>query len=218
MKKTQNIHLFDSEMNYPMADGNNYIPSVSYVKTWNYAVNIVESMEELSEALEMGGNIKLACDLEMSSAMVISKSVHMDLNGKSVKSEGDAFEVVAGGELVITGNGVVEAGMNPGGNVAVWANGGIVIIENGSFSVGTDPNGNTNDCLYAKGGTIVVNGGNFKNSGEYNPSMGGVVVNAHNSIENSLVIVNGGEFEAPEGGVVVEQADLDNGRVIWKKA
>ena len=119
---------------------------------------------------------------------------------------------------IIGGNGVVEAGMNPGGNVAVWANGGIVIIENGSFSVGTDPNGNTNDCLYAKGGTIVVNGGNFKNSGEYNPSMGGVVVNAHNSIENSLVIVNGGEFEAPEGGVVVEQADLDNGRVIWKKA
>ena len=217
--KNQDIHLYDCEMNYPSADGgnNNYIPSVSYTKSWEYNEEVVNNVEDLMAALELGGNIRLEADLELDEAIKVSNSVTIILNGKTIKSSGDGFEVVKGGELVISGDGEINAGLVPGSNCAIWANGGYVVVQGGSFSVGTDSKGCTNDCVYAKGGTIIINGGTFKNSGKYDPNSGGVIINSHNSIENSKVIVYNGEFIPTEGGIIVEKEDLNSGRVIWKK-
>lgn len=139
------------------------------------------------------------------------KKITLDLNGKTIKSAGDAIVVSTGYELTITGNGIVIAGTTKAANVAVWADGGNVIIENGTFTVGVDANNKCNDCIYAKGGTITINGGSFSHEGK-DISQGGAVVNAHNSITNSKVIVNGGEFS---GFQVKEEADVNANRVEW---
>ncbi|MBR5842432.1 MAG: hypothetical protein IKY64_07515 [Bacteroidaceae bacterium] len=166
-------------------------------------------LAELMAAIAEGGDVTLAADVELSEALTISKDVVLNLNGKKVTSAGDAFEVTQG-TLTITGNGTVEAGEG-GAFVAVWANGGNVVIENGSFSVGTDAEGKCNDCIYAKGGTITINGGTYTHSGT-DSTKGGAVVNAHNTLANSKVIVNGGTFT---GYQIYETADRTEGRVEW---
>lgn len=165
-------------------------------------------IQEIADA-EAGATVTLKGDVELSEALTISKDVVLNLNGKKVTSAGDAFEVTQG-TLTITGNGTVEAGEG-GAFVAVWANGGNVVIENGSFSVGTDAEGKCNDCIYAKGGTITINGGTYTHSGT-DSTKGGAVVNAHNTVANSKVIVNGGTFT---GHQIKEEGDITAGRVVW---
>ncbi len=178
-------------------------------------VNVAE--EELRTAINAatpGSTITLHNDVESQSAIVVNKDLTIDMNGCTLASAGDGFEVTAG-TLTICGGGKVQAGSG-GQYVAVWANGGNVILnDEGTYSVGADENGNTNDCIYAKGGSITINGGIFSNEGTYNTSKGGVVVNAHNTIANSKVVVNAGTFNPADGCVAFEKGDLDAGRLEW---
>lgn len=169
-----------------------------------YSEVTVGSVAELQAALAEGRS-----PIALTEAIEFTEDVTLDLNGCTITSEGDALEVTAG-TLTITGNGTVKAGSGDA-YVAVWANGGNVVIENGTFSVGTDANGKCNDCIYAKGGTITINGGTYSHAGT-DSSDGGAVVNAHNTIPNSYVIVNGGTFS---GHQVKETGDVADGRVEW---
>ena len=59
--------------------------------------------------------------------------------------------------------------------------------------------------------TITINGGTYSHAGT-DSSDGGAVVNAHNTIADSKVIVNGGTFS---GHQVKETGDVADGRVEW---
>lgn len=191
------------------------LPSTADLPDGVTVVNVAE--EELRVAINAaspGSTITLHNDVESQSAIVISKDLTIDMNGRTLTSAGDGFEVTSG-TLTICGGGEVQAGSG-GQYVAIWANGGNVIInDEGRFSVGADANGNTNDCIYAKGGSITINGGIFSNEGTYNTSKGGVVINAHNTIANSKVVVNAGTFNPANGCVAFEKGDLDAGRLEW---
>ena len=178
-------------------------------------INVAEAeLRAAIDAATPGSTVTLHNDVEVESAIVVSKDLTIDMNGHTLTSAGDGFEVTAG-SLTISGGGMVQAGSG-GQWVAVWANGGNVIInDEGTFSVGADANGNTNDCIYAKGGTITINGGIFSNEGTYDASKGGVVINAHNSVTNSKVIVNAGTFNPANGCVAFETSDLNAGRLEW---
>ena len=160
--------------------------------------------------------MKLGADIQVSSAVLVTKTLTVDLNGKTLTSAGDGFEVTAG-TLTLTGNGTVNAGTTGGQWVAVWANGGNAIIENGTYSVVADRENTTNDCIYAKGGQITINGGTFSNVGTYVPGNGGVVINAHNTVANSKVVINGGTFNPAEGCVPYEDDDVKEGRIELNK-
>lgn len=178
-------------------------------------MNVAEkAFRDAIEAASAGSTVTLHNDVELASAIVINKDLTIDMNGCTLASAGDGFEVTAG-TLTISGGGMVQAGSG-GQYVAVWANGGNVILnDEGTYSVGADANGYTNDCIYAKGGSITINGGIFSNEGTYNSSKGGVVVNAHNTIANSKVVVNAGTFYPADGCVAFENGDLDAGRLEW---
>ena len=174
---------------------------------------VVVNESELKSAVEAGYNVKLGAGFAISSAVVVDKTLTIDMNGKTLTFAGDGFEVTAG-TLTIKGNGTMNAGTKGDSWVAVWANGGNAVIENGTFSVVEGKDDSTNDCIYAKGGTITINGGTFSNNGTYYPSMGGVVINANNTVANSKVVINGGTFNPATGCVVYEQADIDAGRIV----
>ena len=175
--------------------------------------NAVANESELKIAVAAGKNVKLGADIQISSAVLVEKDLTVDLNGKTLTSLGDGFEVISG-TLTLTGNGIVNAGTTGGQWVAVWANGGNAVIENGTYSVVADKDNTTNDCIYAKGGQITINGGTFSNVGTYVSDNGGVVINAHNTVANSKVVINGGTFNPAEDCVAYEQADVNAGRII----
>lgn len=186
---------------------------IEYSSGYDYSFS---TFEEALEKAENGETIKVTNDIKIENALVFdeNKNVTLNLDGCTITSEGDGIEVRQG-TLTITGNGTVKAGVdNPGQWVAVWANSGNVVIENGIYSVEADVNDKTNDCIYAKGGTIEINGGTFSNAGIYDSSAGGVVINAHNTVANSKVIINGGTFNPSEGCVKYEEDDVTTGRII----
>lgn len=174
--------------------------------------NNVVVLRQTLEKAAAGSTIKLTDNIEINDALKVDKDLTIDMNGYTITSAGDGFEVTAG-TLTITGDGIVKAGSGDQW-VAVWANGGNVVIENGTYSVGADGNGNTNDCIYAKGGTITINGGTFSNEGNYVASKGGVVINAHNTVANSKVIINAGTFNPAQGCVIYEDKDKVAGTIV----
>ena len=170
---------------------------------------------ELKIAVAAGKDVMLGANITLTSYLTTTKDVTVNLNGHNITANGVPF-YVTGGTLTLEGEGTVKGSSNNNmAQPAVWAaTNGNVIINGGTYTVGTDANGNTNDCILANGGTITINGGTFSNTGTYNPSAGGVVINAHNSKENSRVTINGGTFNPAKGCVAYEEADVEAGRVI----
>ena len=188
---------------------------VADVVNGRIVLNSVANESELKIAIEAGGDVNLGADIALTSYLTFTKDATLNLNGKNITANGLSF-YVTGGTLTIEGEGIVTSSANNNNNqAAVWAaTNGSVIINGGTYTVGTDANGNTNDCIYANGGTITINNGTFSNKGTYDPAAGGVVINAHNSKENSKVIINGGTFKPADGCVPYEDADVNAGRVV----
>lgn len=151
-----------------------------------------DKFETLQAAADVGGSVKLLEDVAES--VVITKDVTIDLNGKNIVSDGDAFEVKAG-TLTINGDGQVRGGNTGVGSwTAVWANGGKAILNGGTYSVGGDSSTtdttHQNDVIYTKnGGSVVVNGGYYNNNGT-------VWTLNENDANRGTVVVYGGTFEA----------------------
>ena len=185
-----------------------------------YAIEVTEfeitSLNDHITSLSAGSTFEFDyyAEVSLTEPIVVTKDLTINLNRATISSENSDIFEVRSGTLTIDGKGNVTAGSN-GGYVAVWANGGNVVINDGTYNVGADANGKTNDCIYAKGGTITINGGTFSNEGTYDPSAGGVVINANNTVANSKVIINGGTFTPAEGCVAYEQADRNAGRVVY---
>ena len=121
-------------------------------------------------AAQSGEVVKLLCDIETSAAIVVTKAVTIDLNGKTIKAnDTDAetdgngvFWVKQDGVLTIEGEGTVDGNGGNGYKMAVWADGGRVVINGGTYvnlNEGTHPQ---YDLIYAKnGGVVEINGGTF---------------------------------------------------------
>lgn len=108
-------------------------------------------------------------NLDFATGIEISKEVTINLNGKTLTIKEDTegngvFHVVAGGKLIINGEGTVNGKGNNSYNIAIWADGGEVIINNGTFTnigaEGDDPS--HFDLIYVKNnGKVIINGGTF---------------------------------------------------------
>ena len=193
------------------------VDDIGYI---NYLVDDAgfDTFEEAIKEAKSGAKIRLARNIELNSYLTISEDVTLNLNGKNITASGCAL-YVNGGTLTIEGEGtVIGSSGNNNNQPAVWAaTNGAVVINGGTYNVGSDGSGKTNDCIYANGGVITIYAGTFSNTGTYDPSAGGVVINANNKKESSKVIINGGTFNPAEGCVAYEQQDVDEGRVVVNK-
>ena len=140
-------------------------------------------LETAVAAAQTGDTIKLLENVALTdtddSIEVADKTVTVNLNGKDVTAQGDAFVVTGTGHLILkdtVGTSDIKGGQAGVGSwTAVWAHhGGKVTIQGGSYCVGGDANTSDtthqNDCIYAgssaglTAGTIIVEGGTFTNS------------------------------------------------------
>ena len=148
----------------------------------------------LAEALALGGEVKLLADIETDAAFVINKTVVLDLNGFGVKTTakdtvGDGvFHVIAGGELTINGEGVINGVGGSEYCMAIWADGGKVTINGGTYTNVGAGEEDQYDLIYAKnGGEVVINGGTFQSQ---TPAW---TLNSHDT-KKGTITVYGGNF------------------------
>lgn len=105
-------------------------------------------------------SILLGADASRSFGWFVRYATTMNLNGHTMNTTGNqsVIDVTANGDLVITGNGTIDAS---GGIESVTAvtvdHGGKLTIENGTF-IGKAGN----SCIYNAGGTVVIKGGTFQ--------------------------------------------------------
>ena len=162
----------------------------------------VTNQEELQAALSAGRNVRLTENINLTEPIVVGApyvtkaaaviDVTVDLNGKTITSPKDVFEVKAG-TLTIVGDGNVKAAATNGEPYcAVWAYGDAVVnIYGGVYEAG-HPEGDYNDLIYAKEyATINIYGGEFKNSGRENA----FVLNLKDTdIATAAIKVYGGKY------------------------
>ena len=146
---------------------------------------VCTTFAEALEVAEEGETITLTQDVTVDAQLNITKSIVLDLNGNTLTAaaEGkdvDAIWVRDNAEVVITGNGVVNATFD-----AVFATGNSkVTIENGTF-IGAA------EAVYAQANaSVVINGGSFKST-EY-PQF---TLNLKDSARaTASILVNAGSF------------------------
>ena len=172
------------------------------VPTIDATATEVTNQEELQAALSAGRNVRLTEDINLTAPIVVGEpyvtkaaaviDVTVDLNGKTIASTADVFEV-KDGTLTIVGDGHVKAASTNGEPYcAVWAYGDAVVnIYGGVYEAGY-PAGDYNDLIYAKeNATINIYGGEFMNSGRENA----FVLNLKDADrETAAINVAGGKF------------------------
>lgn len=167
--------------------------------------------------ITLSGNVVLGKDITVPYGIVFKGNGKLDLNGKTLTSEKYGVGVQGNYDVEIV-NGNVVAGTVAGPSFALMASQGATLtVKGGTYSVGADVDGKTNDCIYANGGKIIVDGGTFHNAGTDN-SDGGAVINAHNTVANSEVVVNKGTFISELAGAVYEADDVTTNRVKFQGA
>ena len=181
---------------------NLHLPSIEFevveVKDWvNAATPNAQVWEsELKAAALLGGSYTLPGDVTLTSPIVVPAGSHfvLNLNGKTLKNNVDnqATDVIIveeGGELVINGEGTVEAVSGNDGYAVISE--GKVTINGGIYKAGVDTNNEPNAVVYARGnGKVYVNGGYFPN--ENNSAF---VLNKKDADRATTVIeVRGGTF------------------------
>ena len=135
----------------------------------SYAINYGEyrytfaTFEDALEAAVDGETIVLLNDVTTETYFNVTKSITLDLNGNTLTaakegSEVDAIRVKGTSELVITGNGTINASYD----CVVAMNDSKVTIENGTFVAPVE-------VIYAQNnGQVVINGGSYKAEEPYN--------------------------------------------------
>ena len=138
----------------------------------------------LEEAID-GATIKVLNNVEITSYLQITKSLTLDLNGKSITRTDSTdnstalFVNAAGATVTITGDGTVTA------DHAVYVNAGKVVIENGTFSAGSH-------AVYViNNGNAEIKGGTFSSEvGQYHYAL-----NEYDQTRDATsIVVTGGTF------------------------
>lgn len=129
-------------------------------------------------------SILLGADASRSFGWFVRYATTMNLNGHTMNTNGNqsVIDVTANGDLVITGNGTIDAS---GGSDSVTAvtvdHGGKLTIENGTFIGKTG-----NSCIYNAGGTVEIKGGTFQGDPQW-------TLNCQDG-SGSVITVMGGSF------------------------
>ena len=130
----------------------------------------VEEVEELIEAIAMGGNVNIAADIDAPTGFAVAADTTITNNNVitiSEDTEGNGVFTVTEGTLTLNGNGTINGVGKNDWNMALWAKeNGKIIINNGYFTnEGAIANNDPNhfDLIYASGNAqIEINGGEFK--------------------------------------------------------
>ena len=147
----------------------------------------------LEEAAAVGGEITMLTDVDLATAVVITKDVTLNLNGKTLTvtedTVGDGVFHVTEGTLTINGEGTINSVGKNDYSMAIWADGGEVIINSGTFTNEGAGEDDHYDLIYVKdGGSVEINGGTFKC---HTPKW---TLNKHDTTE-STIVVKGGSFK-----------------------
>lgn len=159
-------------------------------------LDVSKVIEDFLADIAEGGKVILSYDLSLDAPVVINKDVIVDLNGYTIKSKQDVFEVKSG-SLTINGNGLVHAATdNTCSYCAVWAYGdSIVTINGGTYMVGA-PEGDYNDLIYAKDNAkITINDGCFHSAGTVRANDNVSFMLNLKDNTNADIKVFGGKFE-----------------------
>lgn len=176
-----------------------------------YNVSTVEELTETLESAKSGSKIVLQNDLDISSPIIITKKITLDLNGKTISNSTDLWNeetgawslisvratadkdgnIVSKGELTIKGNGSLLAKENDCYAVDVM-HGAKCTIEDGTFV------GNIH-AVYVFEGSLTVNGGKYSIQQLYNVAGKEYefVLNcydANRKDQKASIVVYGGEF------------------------
>ena len=157
-------------------------------------------------------SILLGADAARSFGWFVRYATTINLNGHSMTTNGNqsVIDVTANGNLVITGNGTLDAS---GGRDSVTAvtvdHGGKLTIENGTF-IGKEGN----SCIYNAGGTVEIKGGTFKGDPQWTLNCqdgSGSVITAKGGtfykFDPSNANVGAGEIVVPDSFKVVQNGD-----------
>lgn len=140
------------------------------------------------------GNAKLTEDIVLTEPLVITKDTVVDLNGYTISSAADVFDVSA--KLTINGEGkVLAATDNTCSWCAVFAHDNAdVTINGGEYSVGA-PEGDYNDLIYARDNAkITINGGIYHSAGTVRTDGTAFILNLKDN-NPAKITVTGGKFE-----------------------
>ena len=114
-------------------------------------------------------SITLSTNIDLATAIEVSRTVTVDLNGKTLTIKNDTegngvFMATAGGNLTIEGEGVVNGICESVYDMALFATeGGKITINGGTYTNEGAGSDDQYDLIYASwGGEIVINGGTFK--------------------------------------------------------
>ena len=142
-------------------------------KAWNHIPVLDGTQEELTQAIENGGNIKLEDNVSISpegtgedmiAQIDVKKDTNIDLNGKnlsvdtSVKDEELSYTpvilAISGGTTVLDGEGSINAEAGYNNSFGINVNGGTLIINDGSYY-------GSMTAVQVQKGNLIINGGFF---------------------------------------------------------
>ena len=193
----------------------------------SYYRGVINNVDDLAN-IAKGGNFMLGADIEVAEAVVVpeGKSVVFDLNGKNITSAMTSGRtIVVNGVLnlkngsIVTNDGVcgvyatgksasltltdMTIDVNGTGSNAEWnhaaigaANGATVVINNGTYSAEVG----YGLIVMTSGAHITINDGTFTTEGATNSAAVRLDSGWDNSKIYTSAVINGGTFNAPEGG------------------
>ena len=178
---SDNFEVSGGTFNKSISDGycaDGFIPTKNAdgtygVKEGKYVAAVgSKKCETLADAIRLaakGKTVKLLNDVDLPGNVVINKSITLDLNGKKIYNTTDIwhdadendendknivamFDIKNGADVIITGNGTVEAKQNDCYNFNIVK--GSLTIENGTFI------GNVS-AVQVQNGHLAIKGGKF---------------------------------------------------------
>ena len=163
--------------------------------------DVLEDIAEIDDAvnkfldeISAGGDVVVPFNIALDAPLTITKDVVLDLNGYTLTSATDVFDVSA--KLTINGNGKISAATD---NTCSWCavfahDNADVTINGGEYSVGA-PEGDYNDLIYARDNAkITINGGIYRSAGTVRKDGTSFVLNLKDN-SNASIVVNAGKFE-----------------------
>lgn len=140
---------------------------------WNHIPVLAGTQEELTQAIENGGNIKLVDNVSISpdgtgedmiAQIDVKKDTNIDLNGKnlsvdtSVKDKELSYTpvilAISKGTTVLDGEGSINAEAGYNNSFGINVNGGTLIINDGSYY-------GSMTAVQVQKGNLIINGGFF---------------------------------------------------------
>ena len=161
------VHYNRGDLIYPArsqadADVDDLIPAVIVADkaSGESKIKAYSTLADAVAAAQDGQTVRLLADVEQNTQLTISKSITLDLNGKTIKNTEDIWgdtanailSITSGAKVTITGNGIMDAKANDCYTINVVK--GDLTIENGTFY------GNVS-VVQVEEGTLSVKGGTF---------------------------------------------------------